>query len=218
MTPDERQMIDDLFARLAQQASPDKDTEADRLIADRIRRNPDAAYMLVQTVLVYEHQMAEAQARIADLEAELANASRPAPAMGGGSFLGGRIGAQRGGAVPPAARPWGRQSGGPAPAAYEPEPMPGRASSGFGRGGQSVPPYQQQPMPAQGGGGFLRGALATAAGVAGGMMLANSLGGLFGGDTAQASEASTDANAAQDAAQDAEFDAGGGDFDGGIDI
>jgi hypothetical protein len=244
MTPDERQMIDDLFARLAQQASPDKDFDADRLIADRLRRNPDAAYMLVQTALVYEHQMQEQAARIAELEQQLAAQSRGmAPAAGGGSFLGSRIGGQRGSGPPVSAEPvspWGgaagaaaggavggsmigRNVGGSMPS-YQPEPMAPRASPGFGgapAAGRPMPQYQpqapmgqqpmgQQPMqpaPAQGG-GFLRGALATAAGVAGGMMIASSLGSLFGGDQAQAAgSAMSDANATQDELQDAQFEA-----------
>ena len=71
----------------------------------------------------------------------------------------------------------------------------------------------QQMMAQQGapGGGFFRSALTTAAGVAGGMMVANSLSGLFGGGhQAHASELPhadnsgvlTDADATQDELQD----------------
>ncbi|MBX9926550.1 MAG: DUF2076 domain-containing protein [Hyphomicrobiaceae bacterium] len=219
MTPDERHMIEDLFQRLTQNGgSLDKDVQADRLINDLMRRSPDAAYMLAQTVLVYEHQMGELQNRIAELEAQSAPRGQTS-----GSFLGGRT-SGRATSVPAAGgSPWGNQGG------YQAAPeMPvsrsriGSArnaqSDGFGGHGQPVEPEQQSrggmfggnrsPMPPQQpqqGGGFMRSALATAAGVAGGMMIANSLGSLFGGNEAQAAQQTADANAAQDAQQDAEF-------------
>jgi hypothetical protein len=228
MTPDERRMIEDLFQRLSQQASPDKDMQADRFINDLMRRNPDAAYMLTQTTLVLEHQMNEQSARIAELEDQLADVQGRGAASSGGSFLGSRIGSQRGSVPPvgapdePALSPWGNQ-----PAAGQPSARNQRSSGFQGaqpvseRGGmigsrQSQPmqqppqqvPYQppMQQQPAQGG-GFFRSALATAAGVAGGMVLANSLGGLFGGNTAQAAQpgALADANATQDELQDAQL-------------
>jgi hypothetical protein len=188
MTPDEQRMIEDFFGRLASQGAPDKDRAAENLIAAELRRIPDAAYLLVQTALVYEHQFGEMEQRIADLEAQVANAGRSQPQ---GSFLGGRLGTRAapaqmspafGGAAQrapeprsaPAASPWG----GNAPAARErneerPSPWAGR---------------QQPPQQSAGGGGFFRSAMATAAGVAGGLMLGDALKGMFGGD-ANAAEA-----------------------------
>ncbi|AXQ95638.1 DUF2076 domain-containing protein [Cereibacter azotoformans] len=63
----------------------------------------------------------------------------------------------------------------------------------FGKlfGGASAPAAPRRPVapPAQaGGGGFLAGAAQTAMGVAGGMMLANAIGGMFAGE-AEAAEA-----------------------------
>jgi hypothetical protein len=55
------------------------------------------------------------------------------------------------------------------------------AQAGGGYGGPWGGQQQQAPSA---GGGFLRGALGTAAGVAGGMLLANSLSGIFGGHSA----------------------------------
>jgi uncharacterized protein len=78
----------------------------------------------------------------------------------------------------------------------------GRGADGFGR-----PRYQDQ----QGGGGFLAGAAQTAMGVAGGVLLANAIGGLFGGDEAAADETSSD-DGADDAGDSGDFD--GGDFGG----
>lgn len=209
MTPDEQRMIQDLFQRLASQGRVAKDGQADRVINDAMRANPDAAYMLVQTALVYEHQMNEQEMRIRDLEDQIAQMQRaPAPQAGGGSFLGGRIGAGRGtvpGVAAPAGSPWQQAQ---QPAAYQ-QPAPQRGGI-FGVGQAPMAPQAAAPA----GGGFLRSALTTAAGVAGGMMIANSLGGLFGGghDAHAATNASNnnaalaDADATQDALQDQTFD------------
>ena len=84
-------------------------------------------------------------------------------------------------------------------------------------------------------GGFFRSAMATAAGVAGGMLAADSLRSLFGGSSSQASEtkggtsdaaAWEDANRTQDELQDAQLaqeddnddDWGGDDLSDSIDI
>jgi hypothetical protein len=164
MTPDEKNLIGGLFERLksAEASSGPKDGEADAFIRQSVAAQPSAPYLLVQTVLVQEHALANAQTRIAALEQQLA-AAKPAQPAAGGSFLGGladKLG------------PWGRRADQPAPGSQlAPQPMP-------------MPP--QQPMAPQpgyaayastaamapsAGGGFLRSALTTAAGVAGGALL-----------------------------------------------
>ena len=50
MTPDERQLIADLFERMRSVGDIDKDREAEGFIAQQIMATPDAAYKLVQTV------------------------------------------------------------------------------------------------------------------------------------------------------------------------
>jgi hypothetical protein len=61
-----------------------------------------------------------------------------------------------------------------------------------GRSAASQQPFPQG-QPQRGGGGFLAGAAQTAMGVAGGVLLANAIGGMFGADKAEAAE--TDAEA-----------------------
>ena len=54
MNSDERQLITSLFERMRDYGAPEKDREAEALINQLIRANPDATYMLVQSVLVQE--------------------------------------------------------------------------------------------------------------------------------------------------------------------
>lgn len=200
MTPDEHRMIEDFFGRLASQGTPDKDRDAERLIADEMRRNPDAAYLLVQTALVYEHQFAEMEQRIRDLEEQVANAGRSSQPQG--SFLGGRLGARSATAAASSSAGFGSAPRGPAPRAA-PAASPWGASAPSqsrdhddARDNPRGSPWAgRQPQPAQqgGGGGFFRSAMATAAGVAGGLMLGDALKGMFGGD-AHASEAGKSEN------------------------
>ena len=83
MNQDERQLITGLFDRLRVFGQPEKDRDADTLISQSIRANPNATYMLVQSVLVQENALEQAQNRIQDLEArvqELESSQRPAAA------------------------------------------------------------------------------------------------------------------------------------------
>jgi hypothetical protein len=164
MTPQERDMLNGLFARLKQNEPAEKDAEAATLIRDSIARQPGAAYTLTQAVMVQEHALTEASQRIQTLEKELAEAraAQAAPAQAG--FLGARTGA---------GRPWDR------PAASGQPPL--RPSM--------MPPPQTQAM-AQAAqpqaGSFMRTALGAAAGFIGGAMLMKGLEGMFGGNSGQA--------------------------------
>ncbi len=229
MTPDERHLIEELFDRLSQQRPEGMDRQAEALIRELVRDVPDAAYMLVQTVLVYEHQLQEAADRIRSLEAE--RDDRASSGASSGSFLQGRLGASQG------ARPAAVRSSYEYRNETSSVPRVGGSGAWGVKGPAAAPaPQQQQHEPARAsGGGFFRSAMATAAGVAGGMLAADSLRSLFGGKEAQATDASQtgsdaaswqDANATQDALQDeqieredAGYDDGGGDFDiGDIEI
>jgi hypothetical protein len=164
MTPEERELVDGLFARIRANPPADRDPEAERLIRDAIARDANAAYALVQMTLVQEHALRLADERIRQLE----QAAPPPQQSSGRSFLGGMIpsSGQRAGSVPAAgAGAWGRAGAG----AAAPPPFPGQAAP---------PPYAAQ-APAGGGGGFLRSAMATAAGVAGGALLFQGISSLF---------------------------------------
>ncbi len=169
MTPDERQMLADLFERIRANAAGPRDAQAEAFINDAVRALPFSPYVLAQTVLVQQHALEGAAQRVQELEAQLAaHAAAPAQET---SFLGGL----------------GRSLFGSAPAAAPP-PSRGYDASSYQRGSaQAQPSYAPPPQPGpwgaapSTGGGFLSGALHTAAGVAGGMMLANTLESLIGG-------------------------------------
>ena len=70
MTPQEREMVDDLFDRLARLETGPRDADAGRAIADGLKRAPNAIYPLVQTVLVQDEALKRADARIRELTGE----------------------------------------------------------------------------------------------------------------------------------------------------
>jgi len=226
MTPDERQLISGLFDRIRSNGPVEKDRDAESLINQAVRQTPDSAYLLVQSVLAQEHYLQEAasrieelEARMRDLEDEVAQQQAAPQRSGGGSFLGGLFGGSQS-APQPAARSSGsvpafggrgaQPSAGQAGSAWNQPQQRAGAPGGSPWGGQQQP---QQQAPARGG-GFMASALTTAAGVAGGMMAANALSSMFGGGWSanaahtpdNASATSADQQAQLDAQQDAEQD------------
>lgn len=206
MDHNEQSLIGDLFAKLRQaeqQAGP-RDPAAEQEIAAAVSRQPAAPYYMSQVILIQEQTVQAQNQRIQELEKQLAE--RPAT---GGGFLGGLFG---GGAAPAAsaARPAAERTPVMAPGS-SPGTAPGTA---FGQSPAAAAPSRGWSQPTQpAGGGFLASALTTAAGVAGGIMMANALTGLFGGNEAQASE--TPAEQPEEAPLESEeaFQDDGGDFE-----
>lgn len=205
MDNNDRQAIEGLFQRLGQveSQSPPRDGEAEAFIRDEIARQPGAPYYMAQTIVMQDYALQQAEARIEELEQELA--ARPA---GGGGLLGGLFG---GGSREPARpRTVPRVGLGAQPMGAQPMGGPGVGAAGMGAGGMGGGGMAQRP-----GGGFLAGAAQTAMGVAGGLLLGNAIAGMFQGDEAQAAEpaaAPADEPPADDAGA---ADAGGGDEGGG---
>src|SRR5262245_21748031 len=178
MTPEERRLIEDLFDRMQSYGAPEKDRAAESLIRDRVRAMPDAVYMLTQSVLVQDQALQVANERVMELEERVRQLedSQPPPRRSGGFLSGGFMGRGRGDDAPPSSVP---QVGARAsPSSYD-------RPSAWGS-----PPPASAPPPAQpaGGGGFMRSAMATAAGVAGGMLAAESIRNMLGGSHARAAE------------------------------
>src|ERR1700761_4641411 len=72
MTPQERQLVDELFDRLSKMESAPRDPDAAAAIAQGLRNAPNAVYPLVQTVLVQDEALRRANDRIQELEAQSA--------------------------------------------------------------------------------------------------------------------------------------------------
>src|SRR5690348_12620994 len=75
MTPHETALVTILLERLKKTDSPDKDAEAETLIRQTTAEQPDAAYHLVQTVLIQDLSLHVAGSRIVELEKSLAEAT-----------------------------------------------------------------------------------------------------------------------------------------------
>ena len=175
MTPQEQQLITELFACLKQTPAQAKDADADQLIRKGVIENPETPYLLVQTVLIQDMALSQAQHRVAELEHQLAEAketSSAEPSQPATSFLGGALshflgGAPSRGSVPPASQP-------PAP---PPAAAPGwnqSAANPASFGGATAP-----GMMSSASSGFLRAA-ATALGVTGGQLLFQGIQSMFG--------------------------------------
>jgi len=186
MNTEEQTVIDGLFGRIKQAEDPSqpRDAQAQARIEEHLRQQPAAPYYMAQAILVQEAALKRLDEQNKQLEAELkqaraqAEASRASSNSGGG-FLSSIFGA---GARNP-----------------EPAQQPQRASAPVASSGgwrePSAPGFspsqaqmQQQQSgfgaaPARSGAGsFLGGAMQTAAGVAGGVLLAQGISSLFNHD------------------------------------
>src|ERR1700732_2826338 len=191
MTPQERQLVDELFDRLSNVESAPRDPDAANAIAEGLRKTPSAVYALVQTVLLQDEALKRANHRIQELEQAHAGEQNQS-----GGFLDSMrdtiLGQsqQRGSVpnVPPPApnRPvWNsgqvlQQS--QSPGQYDQGPY-GQGPYGQGSYGQGYgqPPYGASQGPFGGGGSFLGTAAAAAAGMVGGSLLLGSIRSMMGG-------------------------------------
>jgi len=156
MTPDERNILQQFLQDLSQTRGAAKDPDADAMIGQAIRSNPDAAYLLVQHAIIADQALHAAQAQIEQLESQSAPATPSQP-----SFLG------------------AAQSYQPQPyQSQQEQPYQGQAYQAYQ--GQAQAPVKSSPFAANSGlGGFLRSAGTMAAGVAGGEFLAQGLSNIF---------------------------------------
>jgi len=158
MTPQEQEMLQGLIQRVNQTQLQEKDFDAEEMLRQTMGKNPDALYILAQTVLVQQYALDQAQSQLEQLRQQQPQRST--------SFLGNLLGRTeeptRTAPPPPP----------PPPPQYVPQqyvPAPGYApgyASGYG---------------APQSGGFLRGAMQTAAGVAAGALAFESIEGLMHG-------------------------------------
>jgi hypothetical protein len=153
MTAQEQQMLQGLADRVNGTQLPDKDVDAERMIQQTLGPNPDAMYVMAQTILVQQYALDQARQQMAALRAQLDQARQAsAGPKRTGSFLGNLLGHHEEPQRPAAAPPPPPMPVPQAPAQYQQAPM--YAPSG----GYPLPGEPQ-------GGGFLRSAMQTATGV-----------------------------------------------------
>jgi uncharacterized protein len=178
MTPQERQLVDDVFDRLSKVESAPRDPDAVAAIREGLRKAPNAVYALVQTVLLQDEALKRANSRIQELEGGSAGEQ---PQSGG--FLDSMRGAifgqdQPRGSVPNVRPP----EAGSRPVWNSGQVMQQAQSPGQYSQAPYGQPYGAPQAPMGGGGGsFLGTAAAAAAGMVGGSLLLGSIRSMMGG-------------------------------------
>lgn len=174
MQSEEQRLIDGLFSRLQQAESntAPRDAEAERVIQAHIRQQPSAPYYMAQAMIIQEAALTKLNAQVQELQQQVQQLQQQAQTAKPQStgFLAGLFG---GGTSQPEPQRQASQGS---------QPIPG--TQGWGSQPQQQQ-YAQQPQqqalaqaaPQQP--GFLGSALRTAAGVAGGVVLADMLTGMF---------------------------------------
>ncbi|MGB9418435.1 MAG: DUF2076 domain-containing protein, partial [Acidobacteriaceae bacterium] len=143
MTPQEEKMLDDLMARVDSTRLDEKDPEAAQRIEEWSERNPNAAYILAQTVLVQNYALEQARAQIQNLQQQMAqHPALPQQTKPATSFLGGLFGHKDESHSPQAAyaQPQPQQGYAPVPQYAAPQqygqsagyPPPGYPPPGYG--------------------------------------------------------------------------------------
>ncbi|WP_210641153.1 DUF2076 domain-containing protein [Pseudomonas sp. Tri1] len=192
MNSEEQTLIDGLFSRLqqAEKDSAPRDAQAEARIKEHMVNQPAAGYFMAQAILVQEaaikrldEQNKQLAQQVEQLQADLQQARSQASApSGGGGFLSSIFGGSSRDSRPAPAPSAPASAGGgwrePARPAFNAPPQQG---FGAAPGNYGAPPgnYGAPPQQAPAASSFLGGALKTAAGVAGGVMLAQGISSLF---------------------------------------
>lgn len=177
MQTEERILIESLFDRIQQTAlqSEPHNPEAEKLIQQKIKQQPDSPYYMTQIILIQEAAIENFDKKIKELEHRLTQIQEP-PSNKQTRFLSGLSGFFGRGDNGISRVPTERSGGTPASANMSQPPSPGNTAS------TNMP---QAPSPSNNASlsnastSFLGGALKTAAGIAGGVMLADMLTGAF---------------------------------------
>lgn len=156
MNVPEREKLTRFLQQLAQAQPGVKDAEAEKLISEVARVQPDAAYLLVQRSLLLEQALENAQAEIARLGKDLENARGTA-----GNFLNNNV--------------LNNNAWGTAPAQTPASPRPAATAGAVPASAPAVAASAAFP-----GSGFLGTVASTAAGVVAGSFLFQGIGNLLG--------------------------------------
>src|ERR1700761_4677156 len=101
MTPQEQDMIGGLIDRVQKTQLTEKDTDAEQMLQQGLGRNPNALYILAQTVLVQNYALEQAQSQLADLKAQVEQLQQHPEPKHSTSFLGNLLGRKDEPAPPP---------------------------------------------------------------------------------------------------------------------
>jgi len=180
MTPEEANLIKELFTRLYSLEKNPRDRDAEGLIEEGLQYAPNAPYALVQTVLVQDEALKRANARIQELEGGAGGEAPQRDTSFLGSVRDNLLGRREGRGSVPSVPPAGGTSGGMSSAWQQTgAPPPSGAPAGAPPG--SYPGQPGMAAPGTGGGSFLGTAAAAAAGVIGGSLLLGSIRSMMGG-------------------------------------
>ena len=146
MTPQEQQLLQDLTTKINSTVLQDKDGEAEQFLGQALGRNPDAIYIMAQTILVQNYALDQAKQQL-----EQAKQQAQQQPQKHTSFLGNLLGMNDTPAPPP-----------PPPQQYAQPPAYA--------GSYAMPVQYGQPQQMGQTGGFLRSAMQTATGVAAGAL------------------------------------------------
>jgi hypothetical protein len=176
MTPDERSILQSFLADLGRTPNVTKDAEAEAMIAEAVRANPDAAYLLVQHAILADQALHAAQAQLAGrAPSSFLSPSAAAPTS---TLLAPPTTSVAPADAPAMAPVWGER--GNAPGSGSGDAPYGGQSYGGPWAGQGGGPIQSSPFAANSGlGGFLRGAGQMAVGVAAGDFLFQGIENIF---------------------------------------
>jgi uncharacterized protein len=167
LTPQEEQLLNSLIERVNQTQLQEKDPEAEALLNKSLGPNPDALYMLAQTVLVQNIALEQAKAQVTPLPQQAQQTQQPRPAHAT-SFLGSLLGRRD-----PEPAPQSQPGYQPVNPQYVQGPQYAQAPPQPGYPYAQPSPLYGQPQFLAGPTGqpsFLRGAMQTAAGVAAGAL------------------------------------------------
>ena len=172
MQSEEQRLIDGLFGRLkeAETKTGPRDLQAEQQINQHIREQPSAPYYMAQAMIIQEAALKQMDQRVKELEAQVAQLQQTANGQqSSGGFLAGLFGGGSRSTPSPREQYQAQQQN---TAAWN-NAQQGATHS---RSSQPMPNRSRRHLRA---GGFLGGALQTAAGVAGGVVLADMLTGMF---------------------------------------
>ena len=101
MTPQEQEMIGGLIDRVQKTQLAEKDMDAEQMLQQGLGRNPDALYILAQTVLVQKYALEQAQTQLDQAKAQIEQMQQHPEPKHATSFLGSLLGRNEAVVPPP---------------------------------------------------------------------------------------------------------------------